>query len=143
MGSKAARQYIAHIRRHLVCSAGSRKQLLRKGKELVARFGEENPDAQYSDFVSAFGPPENFAGEMLSSVDGKEVANAQRRHRCVKRTALVGLVLILIVAAVFWFAKWSKAQKVVNGDFRIESDSFQSMTEGEFDAVFEFVEGEK
>lgn len=104
MESKAARQYFSRVRRRLVCSTASRKQLLSQGQELINRFEQENPYAQYADFADAFGPPEDFAREMLSTVDRKEVDAAQRRQRHAKWTVLVGLLLILIAVPVFGFA---------------------------------------
>lgn len=136
MESKAAQQYFSRVRRRLACPAASRDQLLGRGRKLVAQFEQENPDAKYVDFVAAFGPPGDFAGEMLSCVDSGAVEAVRRRRRHIKRAAMAGLVLLLLVAAILGFAKWSKAQKVVDGDFRVVK-STQQITEEELYGMLE------
>ena len=143
MESKAAKQYFSRVQRCLVCPAASRHQLLGRGRRLVAQFEQENPNAQYSDFVSAFGSPGDFAGQMLSCVDSGAVEATRRWRRCVKQIALIGLVLLLLVAAVFGIAKWSKARKVVNGDFHVVMQPNQQFSEEEYRAKFGQVESEE
>lgn len=108
MENRAARQYVSHVRRRLTCSAASRRQLLLRSRELAKQFAAENPDAGYDDFVIAFGPPGNFAGELLSSLDGGEVENAQRRRRLVPRIVFGCLAAVLCVTAVWGWAQWSR-----------------------------------
>lgn len=137
MKNNAARQYCSRIQRSLVCSGTSRKRLLTQGKELVDRFVQENPDAQYADFVMAFGPPEAFAGEMLSTVDSKEVEDAQRRRRYTKGIVLVGLILVLIAACVLLFTKWSKVQEIIRGNYIIVTDDHGEIAKEEYLKNFE------
>lgn len=111
MESKAAKQYFSRVQRCLVCPAASRHQLLGRGRRLVAQFEQENPNAQYSDFVSAFGSPGDFAGQMLSCVDSGAVEAVQRRRKLGRKTALVCLVLALCVTAVLGWVKWSQYEK--------------------------------
>lgn len=137
MESKAAKQYFSRVCRRLTCPTDSRDQLLGRGRKLVSQFEQENPNAQYADFVAAFGPPGDFAGQMLSCVDSGEVEVVQRRRRHIKWTAITGLVLLLLVVAILGFAKWSKAQKVINGDFCVVELEPQKITEEECYARFE------
>lgn len=139
MKNNAVRQYYSKVRRGLVCSGASRKQLLGQGEALMIRFEQENPDAQYADFITAFGPPEVFAGEMLSTVGGKEVEDVKRRRRCAKWIVLAGVALVLIAGSAFWFAKWSKAQEVVRGDFNVINGTSQEITEEDYFKMFERV----
>lgn len=136
MESNAARKYCSKMRRGLVCSGASRKQLFHQGQELVGRFEQENPDAQYADFVTAFGPPEAFAGEMLSTLDGKEVENAKRRRKRTKWILLAGVILVLIAVCVFSVAKWSKRQKIVEESYVLITHDFQEMTDEEYSIMF-------
>lgn len=101
MESKAARQYFSRVRRRLVCPSASRDQLLGRGRRLMTQFDEENPDAEYSDFVSAFGTPKDFVEQMLSCVDSEAVNAVQRRYRYIKQTAVIALALILAAGGVF------------------------------------------
>lgn len=111
MESKAAQQYFSRVRRRLACPAASRDQLLGRGRKLVAQFEQENPDAKYVDFVAAFGPPGDFAGEMLSCVDSGAVEATQRRCRRVKQIILIGLALVLCIGGGFGWFQWSKYGK--------------------------------
>lgn len=142
MESKAAKRYFSRVQRCLVCPAASRYQLLGRGRRLVTQFEQENPNAQYSDFVSAFGSPENFAGEMLSTVDKKEVEAAQRRRRLGYRLALTCLVLVLCVTAVLGWAKWSKVQEVIQGDRWIAKGVPEEITQEEYEAVHKKIQAQ-
>mgnify|MGYP001329717760 CR=1 FL=1 len=103
----------------------------------MTRFEQENPDAQYSDFVSAFGPPKDFVEQMLSCVDGEAVEAVQRRRRYIKQATLIGLALVLLVVAVFGVARWSKAREVIKGDFHVIMQPTQQFSEEEFNAKIE------
>lgn len=137
MESKAAQQYVSHVRRRLTCSSPSRRQLSLRSQELADQFAAENPDARYDDFVTAFGPPENFAGELLSSLDGGEVEAARRRRGLSRRIALVGLVLVLLASTAFWFFKWNKVYEIVKGNFVIVHHAPEKISEEEYYAIRE------
>ena len=107
----AAGRYASQVRRRLTCSAASRGQLSRRCQELAEQYAEENPDARYDDFVTAFGPPGDFAGELLSTLDGEEVDAARRRRRAVPKIAVVCLVLALCGVAVFGWSQWRKYEQ--------------------------------
>lgn len=139
MESKAARQYFSRVRRRLICPSASRDQLLGRGRRLMTQFDEENPDAQYSDFVSAFGTPKDFVEQMLSCVDGEAVNAVQRRYRYIKQTALVGLMLILIASTAFWFTKWNKVYEIVRGNFVIIQHEPERISEEEARITFKEV----
>lgn len=109
--NQEARRYLTRVRRQLVCSAPARRRLLSRAKEMAEQFGAENPCAQYEDYVSAFGSPEEFAGIMLSTLDRSEVERAGLR-RCLRlRFALVGLILILFAAGGVGWSLWAGARE--------------------------------
>lgn len=132
MTGNAARNYLARVRRALTCAPVSRRRLLVQGAALVEDFCQENPEAEYGDLVSAFGPPRDFAGEMLSTLDEAEVLAARRRRTWLRRGAVAIVALVLVLATAFWYTKWSKARDVINGDFFIVEQAPQKMTEEEF-----------
>ena len=135
MESKAAQHYVSRVRRRLTCSAPSRRRLSLGSQELATQFASENPDARYDDFVTAFGPPGDFAGELLSSLDSGEVETAQRRRRLAPRIALICLVLVLCSAVVLGWAKWGKAQEVIQGDFWVAKGVPEEVTEEAYEAA--------
>ncbi len=111
MESKAAQRYVSRVRRRLTCSAASRRRLSLRSQELATQFASENPDARYDDFVTAFGPPEDFSGELLSSLDGGEVEAARRRRRRIRQIVLIGLALVLCIGGSLGWLLWSRYEK--------------------------------
>lgn len=142
MESKAAQQYFSRVRRRLACPAASRDQLLGRGRKLVAQFEQENPNAQYSDFVAAFGPPGDFAGKMLSCVDSEKVEAVQRRRKLGRQIVLIGLALLLCAVAALGWVKWGKAQEVIQGDFWVVKGTPRVITQEEYEAIHAAVQGQ-
>lgn len=109
---KAAQRYLTRLRRALVCPKGDRERLLKDAGDMLENFAQENPGAFYKDYVASFGPPEDFAAEMLSNLDPEDVAEARTRR---KRT-LLGIVIaagaLLVLLAGFWFGRQSQGQPV-------------------------------
>ena len=133
--SKAAVRYVSHVRRRLTCSAASRRQLSLRSQELAEQYAEENPDARYDDFVTAFGAPGDFAGELLSSLDGGEVETARRRRRLASRIAVACLALVLCTAVVLGWAKWGTVQKIIQGDFWVAKGVPEEVTDEAYEAA--------
>lgn len=144
MESKAAQQYVSRVRRRLTCSAPSRKRLSLRSQELADQFAAENPNARYDDFVTAFGPPENFAGELLSSLDGGEVKAARRRRGLSRRITLIGLILVLCIGGCLGWVKWSQYARyqemfksIRDADFVIVRHGPYEITDEEYYAIQE------
>jgi len=102
---KTAQRYLNEVRRALPCPKEDRDRLLTDAEAMLDSFAQENPNAFYSDYVNSFGPPKDFAQEIMSQVD-PEVVHLYRQRR--KRIALA-ILLVLAALAVFLLGRWSQA----------------------------------
>jgi len=107
-----AQRYLKRVKRGLVCSRSDRERLLSQAGALLEDFAQENPGAFYKDYVASFGPPEEFAKEMLSNLGPEEVAEAKARRRRATFAAAAAVVVALALVAGFWFGKSAPAKTV-------------------------------
>ncbi len=128
------KRYLAQVKRHLVCH---RAQLLPQATRLVEDFCQENPDsAGYAALVSAFGPPNVFAAEMLAGLDPGEVHAARKRRKYLCRALVAGLALVLALLSVFWFLRYQRSMEV-DKHLYIVKGAPRILTEEEWKASFE------
>lgn len=109
MEHNAAQRYLNQVSRFLVCAGGDRKRLLGRCRELADSFQQENPDAEYDGFVSAFGKPADCAAELLSTLDASAIESAQKKRRWLHRIEIAVLsmgILASILTASFWYNKY-------------------------------------
>lgn len=105
---KSAQRYLKRLSRGLVCSREDRERLLGDALAMLENFSQENPGAFYGDYVASFGPPEEFAAEMLSNLDPEDVMEARlRRKRALMGAAAAAAVLAVLVLG-FWFGRQSQ-----------------------------------
>ena len=105
---QAAERYLKKLRRALVCSKKDKERLLGDARDLLENFAQENPGAFYQDYVASFGQPEDFAGEMLTSLDPEDVAEAgQRRKRVLVGAAVVAAAVLVLLAGI-WLGQRSQ-----------------------------------
>ncbi len=119
MKNKAARRYLRQVKLHLFCNRAHRQALLSRAQTMIEEFSEERPEAEYKDFVAAFGPPQSFAENMMEGIDQQEIDQVKRNLKWALRLAVAALLLSFALISAFWYAKWQKAQEVVRGDFKI------------------------
>ena len=100
MDHRTARQYYRRVNRLLVCGRADRKRLLAQLRGLLEIFFEENPEADAAALSAAFGTPEMFAEELLSTLREGKVEAARRRRRLL-RLAFFGAALVLL--CLFWY----------------------------------------
>lgn len=105
---KPAQRYLKRLSRGLICSREDRERLLRDARAMLENFSQENPGAFYGDYAASFGPPEEFAAQMLSNLDPEDVSEARlRRKRALMGTGVAAAVLV-ILALGFWFGQRSR-----------------------------------
>lgn len=102
---KAPERYLKRLGRALVCPKVDRERFLKDARDMLENFSQENPGAFYQTYEDAFGPPEVFAAEMLSSVDPENVVEARERKR--RTLVAIGIVIatLLVLLAGFWFGR--------------------------------------
>lgn len=130
-----SKRYLSRVRRRLTCSAASRRRLLAQGEQMVEDFLQENPGADGDALTAAFGEPEEFARQMLDTLEPGEVAAAQRRRRLVRRVSAALVALALVVTTVICLVKCFQMQEVVNGDFYVIQFPARNLTKEEYDAL--------
>lgn len=110
---KAPERYLKQLRRALVCPREDRERLMADARDMLENFAQENPGAFYRDYAASFGTPEDFAAEMLSSLDPEDIAEARirRRRALLGAAAAAGVLLVLLVG--FWFGRQSQGRPPV------------------------------
>ena len=105
---QAAERYLKKLRRALVCSKKDKERLIDDAKDLLENFAQENPGAFYQDYVDSFGQPEDFAGEMLTSLDPEDVAEAGQRRKRALIAVTVAAPAVLVLLAGVWLGQRSQ-----------------------------------
>ena len=116
---KGLKRYLVRLRRALVCPKADRERLFSRGKTMAEEFCAEDPRAGYEELVRAFGEPKDFAAEMLAQLDPAEVERAGKRRRYIRRGLAAAVLLVLISCSIYWAVKWTKAQEIIHGDFKV------------------------
>ena len=129
--------YVKQVGRQLRCSKSEKKRLLAGLETELADTFPESESLSLAGISAQFGAPKDVAAELQAALPAESRAQYITHRKRVKRTALAGLVLVLIVSSVFWFAKWGKAQEVIRGDFYVVMHPTQQHTEEEFNAKLE------
>lgn len=109
MEHNAAQRYLNQVSRFLVCAGGDRKRLLGRCRELADSFQQENPDAEYDGFVSAFGKPADCAAELLSTLDASAIESAQKKRLWTRNIMVVCVLSVLIFLSLFWYSKYKES----------------------------------
>ncbi len=138
-----SKRYLAKVRRRLTCSSASRRRLFDQGEQMVEDFLQENPGADADALAAAFGAPEEFARQMLDTLEPGEVAAARKRRRLVARGSIALVALALVVTTVICLVKCLQMQEVVNGDFVIIESPGRNITKEEYDTFLVAAAGQE
>lgn len=111
-----AKPYLSQVRRHLVCSAATRRQLMDQARQMAEDFLQETPNADTAALTAAFGEPQAFAAQMLATLEPEEVETARRRKRLLRRGGVAVLILALLVVAVVYFFRWRSLREIIPED---------------------------
>ena len=112
MDNKAAGQYLARVKRALVCGKTDRCRLLERCAAMIDDFQQENPEAGYDGIVAACGEPDAFVSELLSGLDEVTVKAARKRRRMIRRGAVAALIAALIALSVFLYIKYRQSMEI-------------------------------
>lgn len=136
MESKALAQYLRKLKQALTCSRPDRKRLLSQGQRLLEDFLGENPEGGYAALVTAFGPPEVFAGEMLDTLDQEALEQTRTRRKWLLRGGAILATVALVLCAVFWFVQWKQLHKEVTDPYYSVPGEVRTVTPEEFKELF-------
>lgn len=130
-------RYLAQVDQALIRDLHLRERLMAEARKLVDVYAEENPDATYEDLLAAFGTPEEFASEMLSTLPPEQVEGARRKSEVRQKLFQTVVVVILLVTALFSFWNWQKLTQIVKGDFYVVPGPVEVMTDEEIQKALE------
>lgn len=140
------KEYLAQVRRHLTCSAASRQRLMDRADQMVEDFFRENPEGDGAALTTAFGGPQEFAAQMLATLEPEEVAAARERRRLAKRGLVVLAVLVFMLITLLAVRQCQRYETVIpNGEYGVIQPAHE-LTEEEFNAMVQAAqkqEGEK
>lgn len=142
MERKGTAQYLSRLKRALSCSRADREKLLAHGKGLLDGFLEENPEGGYTALAAAFGPPEEFAGEMLATLDQEELKQTRDRRKLLQRAAALLAAVVLVLGAVFWYTQWYQLHQDVTSPYYSVPGKVRSLSPEEFKNLFGISPGE-
>lgn len=109
MEHKTAQKYLNQVRHFLVCEREDRKRLLGRCQELIDSFQQENPEAGYDEFVSAFGTPTDCATDLLATLDDSKVETAWKKRLWIRNVIVVCILGVLVFLSFFWHSKYQKS----------------------------------
>lgn len=111
MENKAFQQYFKQVKQLLVCDKPDRERLLTECKGLMSTFQQENPDAEYDEFVAAFGAPSACAADLLSTLEGSEVEAARKRRLWVRRSVYATALAVFALLSAFLYYKYDQSME--------------------------------
>lgn len=120
MENKAAGQYLARVKRTLVCDKTDRCRLLERCAAMIGDFQQENPEAGYDGIVDAFGEPDAFVSELLSGLDEATVKAARKRRRLIRWGAVAAIIIVLIALLAFLYIKYRQSIAVSQYFYAVE-----------------------
>ena len=112
MENKAAGQYLARVKRTLVCDKTDRCRLLERCAAMIGDFQQENPEVGYDGIVAAFGEPDAFVSELLSGLDEATVKAARKRRRLIRWGAVAAIIIVLIALLAFLYIKYRQSTDI-------------------------------
>lgn len=136
MENKAAGQYLARVKRALVCGKTDRCRLLERCAAMIDVFQQENPGTGYDGLVAAFGEPDTFVSELLSGLDEATVKIARKRRQLIRWGAVAVIIVVLIVMSAFLYIKYRQSTDIGQYFYVIEGVP-QQMPPDEVEAIID------
>ena len=124
-------RYKKELKKKLRCSRKDKKKLLGQFDVILNGFLEETAPLSREQLEDAFGPPENMAETLLTSVSVEDLVRYQKHHS-VTRVLIKALVGIALAASIILTAKlYLDGQTPVVVDEVIVIDGTQPVIETE------------
>ena len=131
MENKAAKQYLARVKRALVCDKTDRCRLLERCAAMIDSFQQESPEAGYDGLVAAFGEPDAFVAELLSGLDEAAVKTARKRRRLIRWGAVAVIIAVLVTLLAFLYIEYRRSMEIGQYFYAVKHPP-QIMTDEEF-----------
>lgn len=125
----AEKRYLAEVKRALVCPRRDRKSLLGRAEELLADFAAENPDADDAAIRRSFGPPEEFARELMSTLTPGAVDATRRKRRRLRLGLAAAALLLPLLLSLFWALKYQSSVEEGDDFYVIQEEAIKITNE--------------
>ena len=106
------KRYLFQVRRHLTCSTAARRRSMAQAEQMVESFMQENPGADLSALVAAFGSPEEFALQVQATLEPEEVEGGRRCRRVLVRVLTCCVIVLGMLMAGWGYLYWHPEQRV-------------------------------
>lgn len=118
--NKEIDEYIAEIRKNLICSSSQKNTIINDLRNSIVNFVEENDIDDINKVYAQFGTPEEIANQSISDTEPQKIKKNYKHHRVIIIGVVVAVLIIAIV--IIWAAL--DGHKAVDGYF---VDSLESI----------------
>lgn len=95
-------EYIAEIRKNLICSSSQKNAIICDLQKSVINFVEENDIDDINKVYAQFGTPEEIANQSISDTEPQKIKKNYKHHRVIIIGVVVAVLIIAIV--IIWAA---------------------------------------
>ena len=117
--NKEIDEYIAEIRKDLICSSSQKNAIISDLQESVKNFVEENDIHKVYD---QFGTPRDIANQSISDTEPQKIKKKYKHHRVI----IIGVVVAVLIVAIVIIWAALDGHKSTDGYF---VDTFNTTSE--------------
>ena len=118
--NKEIDEYIAEIRKNLICSSSQKNAIICDLQESVINFVEENDIDDIHKVYDQFGTPRDIANQSISDTEPQKIKKNYKHHRVI----IIGVVFAVLIIAIVIIWAALDGHKAVDGYF---VDSLESI----------------
>ena len=118
--NKEIDEYIAEIRKDLICSSSQKNAIISDLQESVKNFVEENDIDDIHKVYDQFGTPRDIANQSISDTEPQKIKKNYKHHRVI----IIGVVFAVLIIAIVIIWAALDGHKAVDGYF---VDSLESI----------------
>lgn len=122
--NKEIDEYVAEIRKDLICSSSQKNAIISDLQESVKNFVEENDIDDIHKVYNQFGTPRDIANQSISDTEPQKIKKNYKHHRVIIIGVVVAVLIIAIV--IIWAAL--DGHKAVDGYFVEGIDTLSEAT---------------
>jgi len=120
--NKEIDEYIAEIRKDLICSASQKNTIISDLQESVKNFVEENDIDDIHKVYDQFGTPQDIANQSISDTEPQKIKENYKHHRVI----IIGVVVAVLIVAIVIIWAALDGHKSTDGYF---VDTFNTTSE--------------
>lgn len=118
--NKEIDEYIAEIKKNLICSSSQKNTIINDLRESIVNFVEENDIDDINKVYAQFGTPEEIANQSISDTEPQKIKKNYKHHRVI----IIGVVFAVLIIAIVIIWAALDGHKAVDGHF---VDSLESI----------------